>query len=101
MRGALMPVTPASTEATTTANNEPGSARWRRTAPTMIAATSSTSSSDDQLPSPRNASPTARTATAAVFWPSGFGTPRAVGTCCKKMMRAIPMVKPSTTGHGM
>ena len=101
MRGALMPVTPARTEATTTASNEPGSARWRRTAPTMITATSTTSSSDDQLPSPRNASPTARTATAAVFSPAGLGTPSAVGTCCRKMMAAMPMVKPSTTGQGM
>ena len=40
-------------------------------------------------------------ATAAVFSPGGFDTPSAAGTCCKKMITAIPIVKPSTTGHGM
>ena len=28
-------------------------------------------------------------------------SPRAVGTCCRKMMAAMPTVKPSMTGHGM
>ena len=40
-------------------------------------------------------------ATRAVFSPSGFGMSRASGTCCRKMIVAIPIVKPSTTGQGM
>ena len=43
----------------------------------------------------------ARPATTAVFSPAGLATPSAAGTCCRKMMTAIPTVKPSTTGHGM
>ena len=45
-------------------------------------------------------SPTARTATTAVFSPSGLGTPSAAGTCWRKMITAMPTVNPSTTGHG-
>ena len=46
------------------------------------------------------ASTAARQATTAVLSPSGLATPRALGTCWRKMMTAIPTVKPSTTGHG-
>ena len=38
---------------------------------------------------------------AAVFSPSGLATPSAAGTCCRKMITAMPTVKPSTTGQGM
>ena len=40
-------------------------------------------------------------ATTAVFSPSGLATPSAAGTCWRKMIIAIPTVKPSITGQGM
>ncbi len=101
MRPTVMPLTPATTVATTTASSEPGIFGWRRADVSITAATTSTSTSDAAFPAPASASPTARIATAAVFSPAGFGTPSAVGTCCRKMITAMPMVKPSTTGHGM
>ena len=33
--------------------------------------------------------------------PAGAVAPKAAGTCCRKMMAAIPSVKPSIIGHGM
>jgi hypothetical protein len=47
------------------------------------------------------ASRTARPATVAEFSPSGRATPRAAGTCCRKMITAMPTVNPSITGQGM
>ena len=34
----------------------------------------------------------------AVAVPAGLGTPRAAGTCSRKMMTAMPEVKPTVTG---
>jgi hypothetical protein len=102
------PITPTSAPpsratmvAATTARSEAGIPRWMRGTPTMMATTSATRPKAHHIPPPPTASPTARTATAAVFSPSGLGTPRAAGTCCRKMMTAIPRVNPSITGQGM
>ena len=41
------------------------------------------------------------TAARRVLWPGVASVPVASGTCWRKMMAAMPRVKPSTTGHGM
>ncbi len=101
MRGALRPATPASTDATITASNDPGCARCesRRADHDRRDHQHEQQRRPVALAAPRLAH--RRTATAAVFSPSGLGTPSAVGTCCRKMITAMPMVKPSTTGQGM
>ena len=86
--------------AATTANSDAGSDRRIRGTTTITATTSSTNATACTCPS-ETESPTARTATTAAFSPSGLATPSAAGTCCKKMITAMPTVNPSTTGHGM
>ena len=67
---------------------------------TMTAATSSTMPDRGELPRLDRVDHGARRPT-AVFSPSGLATPSAAGTCWRKMMVAMPTVKPSTTGQGM
>ena len=33
--------------------------------------------------------------------PCGVGVPSTFGNCCRKMITAMPLVNPVTTGHGM
>lgn len=47
------------------------------------------------------ASPIERTAVTSGLPPTGATTSTAAGTCCRKMIAAMPSVNPSTTGHGM
>lgn len=86
--------------ATATAMRDAGSDRRMWGTPTMTAATRTTRPIACTLPL-SNALTTDFTATAAVLSPFGFATPSAGGTCCMKMITAMPTVKPSTTGHGM
>jgi hypothetical protein len=87
--------------AATTASSDAGNDRRRRGNTIMHAATSATRLTAASDPAPPIASRAARHATTAVFSPSGFATPSAAGTCWRKMTVAIPIVKPSITGHGM
>jgi hypothetical protein len=89
----------ATTVATTTASSDAGRARCRRVAVSMTTATTTTTATAASRPDEPTAD-SARTATTAVFSPSGFGTPSAAGTCCRKMIAAMPTVNPSTTGQG-
>jgi hypothetical protein len=66
----------------------------------MITATTATTASDHAA-SGHDARRTASSAPTTAFAPSVAGTPTAAGTCWRKMMTAMPSVKPSITGHGM
>ena len=106
MRATSRPHTFATIVATTTASSDAGHARRTRIVTTIVATTTATMPIAARLPVTSEppspiASPTALAATAAVFSPAGFATPRAAGTCWRKMITAIPTVNPSTTGHGM
>ncbi|MCY1232670.1 hypothetical protein D9M72_451760 [compost metagenome] len=85
--------------AMTMAMREPGICGWIRGAAVMMTATSATSASGarraagDAVVSPW----TAETA-ALLFGPAL--TPKAAGTCWRKMIMAIPRVNPSITGQG-
>ena len=79
---------------------EPGIFRCTRAAAIITIATTAA------LPSVHStvgaeAIPTACTAARTAFSPCGIATPTADGTCCRKMITAMPSVKPSITGHGM
>ena len=92
--------TAANTAAATTAVRDSGMPRCSRGRPTMSSATRPT------IPRVRPAAVQSGWvmivhAASSVRWPSGAVTPNAAGTCCKKMMAAIPRVKPSITGQGM
>jgi hypothetical protein len=83
------------------ASSDAGSDRRRRGNTIMSAVTSATRMTAANDPAPPIASRAARHATTAVLSPSGLATPSAAGTCWRKMMVAIPIVKPSITGQGM
>ena len=95
------PATAATTVATTTASSDAGSDRW------ILGVDDH--DDDDEGHERRSRRATRRrahrrrpcAATTAVFSPSGLATPSAAGTCCRKMITAMPRVKPSITGHGM
>ena len=79
---------------------EPGSSRWILGANTMTVATTST------IPSAHAACGQVTVGSASIAATSAFvlgpgAVPSAAGTCCRKMMTAIPRVNPSMTGHGM
>jgi hypothetical protein len=63
--------------------------------------TPSTTLPSTTAPDGQSAAPTERTAVTRVLCPVSAATPTAAGTCCRKMIAAMPRVKPSTTGHGM
>ncbi len=89
----------ASTVAAATAASEPGKrGEWRDVTSITTATTPTSVSVRSESAS---VALTARTATAAAFSPAGFATPSAPGTCCRKMIAAMPTAKPSITGHGM
>ena len=79
---------------------EPGSWGWIFGAPSMMAATISTRTMGQNMPA-RVAVPSAWTAETAAFVLGPGSVPKAAGTCCRKMMTAMPSVKPSITGQGM
>jgi hypothetical protein len=87
------------TVAAATASSDAGRLRCRRGTTAITATTSTTMPAAASCPDDR-ASRTAWAATTAVFSPSGRATPRAMGTCWRKMITAMPTVKPSTTGQG-
>ena len=92
--------TATSTVATAIAMIDPGIALRIRGSSTISTATSTTMASAGRA-ARQSAVAIAVSATSAVFSPSGLGMFRARGTCCRKMIVAMPMVNPSTTGHGM
>jgi hypothetical protein len=99
IRATFHPAAPATTVAATTPINDAGRARWRCGSPTMATATTVTRTSHSKpgMPTHRTRD---RQATTAMPVPAGLGTPRAVGTCWRKMMTAIPTAHSSTTGQG-
>ena len=88
------------TVAAMTATSDSGIARWIRGSTTITAATSTVTSSAGPA-SDQSRPRTARKAATGGEDPGEADWPRAAGTCCRKMIAAIPRVKPSITGHGM
>ena len=71
-----------------------------RGATSMIAATTATMATDQATVGHDAVVNDCAAATAALVLSPGT-VPSAAGTCCRKMMIAIPRVNPSMTGHGM
>jgi hypothetical protein len=93
-------VTVATTVTRTMPMIEPGSLGWMRGATIMIAATTATTARS----SPRvghDIPPNDCTAATRALVLVAVVDPIAAGTCCRKMMTAMPSVNPSMTGHGM
>ena len=70
-----------------------------RESPTINTTTMPTRTSDWEVGWPTHEA-AERYAVMAVPVPAGLVTPKAAGTCSRKMMTAIPRANPSTTGHG-
>ena len=88
-----------STVAATTAVSDSGIPRCSRGRPIISSATKATTPGFSR-PAPVGVV-TMRQAAGRVRSPAGPVAPNAAGTCCRKMMAAMPKVKPSITGHGM
>ncbi len=102
MRSSGTPVDSARTVATATATRDAGIAAESRGSTSMRAATTATvARGHTAVPGCEAASARACTAVTRVFSPTAPSTPTAAGTCCRKMIAAMPSVNPSTTGHGM
>ncbi len=100
IRATSKPASCAVAVAAITAISDAGRALFRRGTSSITAMTSATSAIAARCPRSK-VSRAALAATAAAFSPSGLRTPSAAGTCCRKMIAAIPTVKPSITGQGM
>ena len=85
---------------TTMAMIDPGTLRWIRGASTMIAATTTPIASDQRAATGSKCANDWIAATRALLLDPALD-PIAAGTCCRKMITAIPSVNPSITGHGM
>ena len=82
------------------AMSDPGRRGCSRGATSMIAATTATVARVNAASGNSAVAKDSNAATPA-FGLSAGTLPSAAGTCCRKMMIAIPSVKPSMTGHGM
>ena len=83
---------------------DPGIAEWRRGASTMMSATSTaapTAHGTYDQSAAMSAWPAATIAFELCSPGSTVAPEKSAGTCCMKMMTAIPRVKPSMTGQGM
>ena len=90
----------AATVTTTIAMIDPGTHGRTRGASTMMTATTATIARGTRAAAQLVAAMVCTAATSElVLGPAG--APSADGTCCKKMMTAMPSVKPSITGHGI
>lgn len=95
-----MPSTTTSTVAATTALSDSGMLRCRRGSTVISSATKVTTPRLFQA-WPQSAWLTTCQAATRVRSPGVPVVAKVAGSCCRKMMAAIPRVNPSITGHGM
>ena len=89
------------TVTTMIAINDAGIPGLIRPSTTMMSATAAAAASGSRACDQSAARAAWKAATRALVLNPSFATPRAEGTCCRKMMMPIPTVKPSITGQGM
>ena len=100
MRAVVSPANATSTVAATTATSDDGIAGCRRGRTSIEMTTTATTASAGHSVAASACITTCAAATSGRC-PSGVDSPIAAGICCRKMMIAMPRVKPSMTGHGM
>ena len=99
MRATGAPISSAPIVTTATATSEPGTWGAQRANASMMSTTTATMPRVHSAVDPALVSEVS--AVTSGFPPTGSVTPTAAGTCCRKMIVAMPRVNPSTTGHGM